>query len=89
MPINRNELTKEMLEKAMQCKTADELTALAKQPLKSSKYADLRGFFIVFHNVEKHPKIYINLVQNQSQLLKKTMIKTTASTGFAKTLLLV
>ena len=30
MPINKNELTKEMLEKAMQCTTADELIALAK-----------------------------------------------------------
>ena len=30
MPINKNELTKEMLEKAMQCKSADELIALAK-----------------------------------------------------------
>ena len=30
MPINKNELTKEMLEKAMQCKTADELMTLAK-----------------------------------------------------------
>ncbi len=30
MPINQNELTKEMLEKAMQCKSADELIALAK-----------------------------------------------------------
>ena len=30
MPINKNELTKELLEKAMQCKTADELIALAK-----------------------------------------------------------
>ena len=30
MPINKNELTKEMLEKAMQCKSADELVALAK-----------------------------------------------------------
>ncbi|MBQ3366005.1 MAG: Nif11-like leader peptide family RiPP precursor [Acidaminococcaceae bacterium] len=30
MPINKKELTKEMLEKAMQCKTADELIALAK-----------------------------------------------------------
>ena len=30
MPINKNELTKEMLEKAMQCKNAEELTALAK-----------------------------------------------------------
>ena len=30
MPINKNEITKEMIEKAMQCKTADELLALAK-----------------------------------------------------------
>ena len=30
MPINKKELTKEMLEKAMQCKTADELLELAK-----------------------------------------------------------
>ena len=30
MPINKNELTKEMIEKAMQCKDADELIALAK-----------------------------------------------------------
>ena len=30
MPINKKELTKEMLEKAMQCKSADELMALAK-----------------------------------------------------------
>ena len=30
MPISRNEITKEMIEKAMQCKTAEELMALAK-----------------------------------------------------------
>ena len=30
MSINKNELTKEMLAKAMQCETADELIALAK-----------------------------------------------------------
>ena len=30
MTINKNEITKEMLEKAMQCKTADELMAVAK-----------------------------------------------------------
>ena len=30
MPINKKELTKEQIEKAMQCKTADELMALAK-----------------------------------------------------------
>ena len=30
MPINKNELTKEMIEKAMQCETAEDLIALAK-----------------------------------------------------------
>ncbi|MBP5201030.1 MAG: hypothetical protein J6Z82_10340 [Schwartzia sp.] len=30
MSINRNEITKEMLAKAMQCRNADELAALAK-----------------------------------------------------------
>ena len=30
MPINKNEITKEMLEKAMQCKTAEDLMAFAK-----------------------------------------------------------
>ena len=30
MPINKNELTEEMMMKAMQCKDADELIALAK-----------------------------------------------------------
>ena len=30
MPINKNELTIEQIEKAMQCKTADELMVLAK-----------------------------------------------------------
>ena len=30
MPINKKELTKEQIEKAMQCKTVEELMALAK-----------------------------------------------------------
>lgn len=30
MPINKNEITKEQIAKAMQCKTAEELIALAK-----------------------------------------------------------
>ena len=30
MPIDKNEITKEMIEKAMECKTAEELLALAK-----------------------------------------------------------
>ena len=31
MSINKNEITKEMIEKAMKCKTADELLAAAKE----------------------------------------------------------
>ena len=30
MPINKNEITKELIEKAMQCETAEELIVLAK-----------------------------------------------------------
>ena len=30
MPVNRNEITKEMIAKALQCKSAEELMALAK-----------------------------------------------------------
>ena len=30
MPINKNEITKEQIEKAMQCKSVEELMALAK-----------------------------------------------------------
>ena len=30
MPINKNEITKEMIKKAMRCETAEELAALAK-----------------------------------------------------------
>ena len=30
MPINKNELTKEMIAKSMQCRTTEELMALAK-----------------------------------------------------------
>ena len=30
MPVDKNEITKEMLEKAMNCKSAEELMALAK-----------------------------------------------------------
>jgi hypothetical protein len=30
MPVNKNELTKEQIEKAMQCKTADELMVYAR-----------------------------------------------------------
>ena len=34
MPINKNEITKEMLERAMQCETAEDLIAYAKTEMK-------------------------------------------------------
>ena len=37
MPINKNELTKEMIAKAMQCRTTEELMALAKSEGRSTE----------------------------------------------------
>ena len=57
MPINKNEITKEMLEKAMQCKDADELIALAKAEGKeitkedAEAYLDKMGDFELDENV--------------------------------------
>ena len=36
MPINKNEITKEMLEKALQCETVEDLLALAKLQLQTA-----------------------------------------------------
>ncbi len=47
MPINKNELTQEMIMKAMQCKDADELIALARKALplpKTKRKLILRNF---------------------------------------------
>ena len=44
MPINKNELTKEMLAKAMQCKTADEyFVELSDVELDSEKLKNIAG----------------------------------------------
>ena len=60
MPINKNELTKEMIEKAMQCKTADELIALAKtEGVELTKeeaeayMAELEDFELDVENIKK------------------------------------
>ena len=50
MPIDKSKLTKEMLEKAAKCKTADELIALAKK----------EGFKITKNEAEA----YLNELQN-------------------------
>ena len=52
MPINKNELTKEMLEKAMQCKTADELMELAKTEGYNITKDEAKAYFAELSDVE-------------------------------------
>ncbi len=60
MPINRNELTKEMLAKAMQCKTADELAALAKAEGYQLTRDEAEAYFAELSDVELDEKILAN-----------------------------
>ena len=52
MPINKNELTKEMIEKAMQCKSADELMELAKAEGYDIKKDEAEAYFVELSDVE-------------------------------------
>ena len=52
MPINKNELTKEMLAKAMQCKTADELMELAKTEGYNITKDEAQAYFAELSDVE-------------------------------------
>ena len=60
MPISKNELTKEMIAKAMQCKYADELRALAKtggyeltKEEAEAYFAELADFELDEENIKK------------------------------------
>ena len=52
MPINKNEITKEMLEKAIQCKTAEELMALAKSERFELTKAEAEAYMAELADVE-------------------------------------
>ena len=52
MPIDKKELTKEMLEKAMQCKTAEELMALAKAEGYDITKDEAEAYFVELSEVE-------------------------------------
>ena len=52
MPINKNELTKEMLEKAIQCKSADELITLAKTGGYEMTKEEAEAYFVELSDVE-------------------------------------
>ena len=52
MPINKNEITKEMLEKAMQCKSVEELIALAKEKDIKITKDEAEAFLVELDDVE-------------------------------------
>ncbi|WP_295358419.1 Nif11-like leader peptide family RiPP precursor [uncultured Succiniclasticum sp.] len=57
MAINKNEITKEMLEKAMQCKTAEELIALAKAEGIEVTKAEAEAYLAELTDVELDDKV--------------------------------
>ena len=61
MPINKNEITKEMIEKAMQCKTADELIALAKTGGYELTKEEAEAYFAELADVELDEKALRNV----------------------------
>ena len=52
MPIDKTKLTKEMLEKAAQCKTAEELIALAKKEGFAITKAEAEAYLAELENCE-------------------------------------
>ena len=60
MPVNKNEITKEQFEKAMQCKSADELMALAKA----------EGFAITKDEAEAYLTELADVELDEKQLMK-------------------
>ena len=61
MPINKDELTKEMIEKAMQCKTAEELIALAKAEGFEITKDEAEAYFSELSDVELDEKALRNV----------------------------
>ena len=57
MPINKNELTKEMIEKAMQCKTVEDLMALAKAEGVEITKAEAEAYLAELSDVELDDKM--------------------------------
>ena len=56
MPIDKTKLTKEMLEKAMKCQTADELTALAKTEGMEITKAEAEAYLDELQDFELDPE---------------------------------
>ena len=71
MPIDKSKLTKEMIEKAMECETADELVALAKA----------EGFTLTKEEAEA----YLAELENM-ELDKETLDKVAGGDGTTRTI---
>ena len=61
LPINKKEITKEMLEKAMQCKTAEELIALAKAEGIEVTKAEAEAYLAELSDAELDDKVLKNV----------------------------
>ena len=61
MPVNKDELTKDMIEKAMACKTAEELIALAKAEGFEITKDEAEAYFSELSDVELDEKALRNV----------------------------
>ena len=61
MPVNKSEITEEMVEKAMQCKTAEELMALAKAEGIEITKAEAEAYLAELTDVELDDKVLKNV----------------------------
>ena len=61
MPINKNELTKEVIAKAMQCETADELMELAKAEGFAITKDEAEAYFAELSDIELDAKTLKNV----------------------------
>ena len=61
MPVNKNGLTKEMIAKAMQCKTAEDLMALAKAEGFDITKDEAEAYFAELADVELDEKTLRNV----------------------------
>ena len=65
MPINKNEITKEMIAKAMQCHTSEELRA----------YAKSEGYDITREEAEAYLEEFSDIELDETSLLLKADLK--------------
>ena len=61
MPVNKNEIRKDMLAKAMQCKTADELMELAKAEGFAITKDEAEAYFAELSDIELDAKTLKNV----------------------------